>query len=114
MSEEPQSSSVNAEQAFALLRDTGLKADQAFALLNHIKDMAATNLTHRIDSRLDALREVLDAQKETLASRMDAQTSKLDAQTSKLESKFNLLLWFIGVGTAVLTAVFAVALSLAL
>lgn len=45
-----------------------------------VAEMASTNLIHRFESKLEI------------------QNAKLDAQTSK----FNLMLWFIGIGLSVL------------
>ena len=77
----------DSERAFALLRSTGLKAAEAHALLRLIEDMASANLIHRFESKLDAQRTALN--------------TKLEA----VNTKSNLLLWFIGVGVALLVAV---------
>ena len=44
-------------------------------------------------------------------SKLDAQTARLDAQLRALTSKFNLLLWFIGIGVALIIATSGVLVS---
>ena len=56
--------------------------------------MAAENFIARFESKLDATTARIDA----LSA---AQNAKLDAQTSK----FNLMLWFIGIGVTLIIAI---------
>ena len=67
----------------------GLEARDAHVFTELPTDMAATNLIHRFEAKLDALNAKLDAQNAWLAAQ---------ATTVKF------LLWFIGVGVAVLIA----------
>ena len=58
-----------------------------------IEVMASAILIHRFESKLE--------------SQLEAQNAKLDAQTGKI----NLLLWFIGIGVALIIAIGGVFVS---
>ncbi len=67
-------------QLYDILTRAGLQGRDAHVFTQLIEEMASANLIHRFESKLEA------------------QNAKLDAQTAK----FNLLLWFIGIGVSVL------------
>jgi len=61
--------------------------------------MASANLIHRFELKLEAQNAKLEAHN----AKLEAQNATLEAQNSK----FNLLLWFIGLGTAILATFIA-------
>lgn len=73
-------------RASRLLRKSGLKTDEANELTELISEMASANIISQFGAKLDALNSTMEA--------------KLDAQASK----YNLLLWFIGVGVGLIIA----------
>ena len=70
------------KRLFMLLRVMGLNAEQAYTFVQELRTMAAENIIARFESKLDAL-----------------------------TSKFNLLLWFIGIGVALIIATSGVFVS---
>ena len=82
------------KRLFILLQDVGLNAEQAYTFVQELRTMAAENFIARFESKLDALTAAQNA-------KLDAQNARLDAQTSK----FNLMLWFIGIGVTLIIAI---------
>ncbi|MCY4675090.1 MAG: hypothetical protein OXD43_15245 [Bacteroidetes bacterium] len=72
-------------EAYELLTKTGLKGDETFKLFNITGDMTSANLIARLESKIDV------------------QNAKIDSQNAK----YNVLIWVIGLATAILSAVIA-------
>ena len=90
---------VQPMEAFDILTQAGLPARNAFRLIKIIEEMASANLIHRFELKLEAQNAKLEAHN----AKLEAQNATLEAQNSK----FNLLLWFIGLGTAILATFIA-------
>lgn len=80
-------------RASRLLRKSGIKTDEANELTELIGEMASANIISQFGSKIDSLES-------TLRADLRAQEAKLDAQNTK----YNLLLWFIGVGVGLIIA----------
>ena len=74
------------DQLFELLRKTGLKASQAQTAKRLISEMASASVIEKFESQIRIL------------------TAKMEAGQKEAQAKFNLLLWFIGIGVALLIA----------
>ena len=81
------------KRLFTLLQAMGLDAEQAYTFVQELGTMAAENFIARFESKLDAMSA--------------AQNAKLDAQTSK----FNVMLWFIGIGVTLIIAIGGIVVS---
>ena len=77
----PPEPSADRVQLYDIMTRAGLDGRDATAFTQLVEEMASANLIHRFESKLEA------------------QNAKLDAQNTK----FNLLLWFIGIATAILS-----------
>ena len=80
-------------RASRLLRKSRLKTDEANELTELISEMASANIISQFRSEM---RAGLDG----LRADLKAQEAKIDAHTTK----YNLLLWFIGVGVGLIIA----------
>ena len=92
------------KRLFILLQDVGLDAKQAYTFVQELRTMAAQNFIARFESKLDALTSTQTARLDALSAAVNA---KMDAQTSK----FNLMLWFIGIGVTLIIAIGGVFVS---
>ncbi len=76
-------------KAYKLLRKTGLEGVEANELTNLIGDMASENIVSRFEAKMDSVN-----------AKMDAQNAKIDATNGK----YDLMLWLIGIGIALIIA----------
>ena len=87
-------------QFYDILQRVGFEGRDSHALVRIVTDMASANIIAQLVSRMAAQNAKMDAQNA-------AQNAKMDALTSK----FNLLLWFIGIGVALIIAISGVFVS---
>lgn len=84
---------VNRTQLHDILTRADLQSRDGHVLTQLTGEMASAKLIHRFESKLE--------------SQFEAQNAKLDAQTNKLK----LLLWFTGLGVALIIAIGGILVS---
>ena len=73
--------------------------------------MASAKIIAQLVSRIDAQNAAQNAKIAQLVSRIDAQNAKQNAKLDAQTNKLNLLLWFIGIGVALIIAISGVYVS---
>jgi len=98
-----------------LLRKAGHKSDDAVELTELIFNMASANIVSRfeskLESKLDTQNTRIDSNSARLESKIDTQNTRIDSNSARLESKidaqnskYNILIWAIGIGTTLIVA----------